>query len=277
MIKDNYHRIRNVLNANMMRRPNFLTIRIFNWFSSYMSKVVDYSDHCIQLRDSNDKTFYIVRGNRINLYRFSWSLRLDRLQLYYGTDKLSSENIKVIVDVGANIGEFGLYFLEREGNGQDTFCLFVEPDPIEFNVLSQNIHGKNALALNVGLWKENGSLTLYHDNQGGNSSIIEPPNFDYKSSITVKTLDTIIEDTPELQQGIDLIKIEAEGAEPEILLGSEKALNNVRFIVVDCGPERGLKQESTLVPVIEFMYEHGFSLINFIPGRYSLLFKRNAN
>jgi FkbM family methyltransferase len=199
------------------------------------------------------------------------------LQEYYGTDKLSSENIKVIIDVGANIGEFGLFFLEREGNVQDTFCLFVEPDSIEFNVLSRNILGKNALALNVGLWKENGTLTLYHDNHGGNSSLIEPPNFDYKSSISVKKLDTIIEDIPELQEDIDLIKIEAEGAEPEILFGSEKTLKRVRYVVVDCGPERGLKQESTLVPVIEFMYEHGFSLINFIPGRYSLLFKRNAS
>ena len=40
---------------------------------------------------------------------------------------------------------------------------------------------------------------------------------------------------------IKLLKVEAEGAEPEVLLGTAKILKRIEFISVDCGPERGLE------------------------------------
>ena len=43
-----------------------------------------------------------------------------------------------------------------------------------------------------------------------------------------------------------LLKVEAEGAEPEVLQGLKKNLSRVEFITVDCGFERGLNQKSTI-------------------------------
>ena len=45
---------------------------------------------------------------------------------------------------------------------------------------------------------------------------------------------------------IKLLKLQAEGAEPEVSKGSLNSLKNIKFITADLGPERGLNQESTL-------------------------------
>ena len=45
---------------------------------------------------------------------------------------------------------------------------------------------------------------------------------------------------------IKLLKIEAEGNEPEVLQGSKKFLKLIKFIAIDGGPERGLKKETTI-------------------------------
>ena len=46
---------------------------------------------------------------------------------------------------------------------------------------------------------------------------------------------------------IKLLKLEAEGAEPEILLGGLDKIHLIDYICADVGPERGLSYETTLV------------------------------
>lgn len=46
---------------------------------------------------------------------------------------------------------------------------------------------------------------------------------------------------------IDFLKIDAEGAEPEVLEGAKDFLNNIRKIAVDCTPERFGKTTSSKV------------------------------
>lgn len=45
---------------------------------------------------------------------------------------------------------------------------------------------------------------------------------------------------------IKILKIEGEGAEPDILQGAASILDRLEYICVDCGPERGLAKDSTL-------------------------------
>jgi hypothetical protein len=75
---------------------------------------------------------------------------------------------------------------------------------------------------------------------------------------------------------IKLFKVEAEGAEPEVLLGATKILKKIKFISVDCGPERGLKLEKTDKAVIKFLKSQKFNLIRRSKMRDVFLFK-NSN
>jgi hypothetical protein len=74
---------------------------------------------------------------------------------------------------------------------------------------------------------------------------------------------------------IRLLKLEAEGAEPEILVGAESVLSRIDYIAADLGPERGLKQEQTATPVINFLLARGFELIDMKFDRVTCLFRNH--
>ena len=66
---------------------------------------------------------------------------------------------------------------------------------------------------------------------------------------------------------------QAEGAEPEILIGCEHYLDKIDFIAVDCGPERGLLQKETATDVINFLLQRGFELVEMKFDRVVCLFR----
>ena len=72
---------------------------------------------------------------------------------------------------------------------------------------------------------------------------------------------------------IKLLKIDAEGAEPEILMGASKLLNKIKYITVDVGPERGLLQESTDKETTEFLLNNDFTLLYENRERQTILFE----
>ena len=247
--------------------------------TSFQTKIKSAAGQMLHLEDSIGKDIHISRPGRIGLYNNSILVRVQRLQLYYGTHELKLNPTGIVVDIGANLGEFGLFFSRKFHPNYDCQVIFFEPDPIEFAALSKNVSKTNHTAVCKALWKEKGSLTFYHSNQTGDSTLIKPHEFDSTSTLMTSTLDFELEqlETVPPDAIIDLIKIEAEGAEPEILQGAMSTLRRTKYVVVDCGPERGIKKESTLMSTVHFLQEHGFLWIHFTPGRYSALFKNGRN
>ena len=73
---------------------------------------------------------------------------------------------------------------------------------------------------------------------------------------------------------IKLIKIEAEGAEPEVLAGMPQTLKRTRFVAVDMGPERGIMQANTVVECSNFLNQTGFTMRAFSHERCTALFEK---
>jgi FkbM family methyltransferase len=108
---------------------------------------------------------------------------------------------------------------------------------------------------------KNGTIDFYLSTKRADSSIIKPDNFD--SIITVKSL--ILDDFFfNKNYIIDLLKIEAEGAEPEVIKGCIKLIKRVKFIVVDAGPERYGKK--TNLKVKNILEKNGFNIKIFNDG-----------
>ena len=109
---------------------------------------------------------------------------------------------------------------------------------------------------------------FYLDNEGGNSSLID---FGAQKSIKVqsKKLDSFN------FKNIKLLKIDAEGYEPEVLEGAVNTLKEIEYVSVDFGSERGVKQENTVAEVNKIMYENNFHLYKFSEFRIIGLYKRN--
>ena len=70
-----------------------------------------------------------------------------------------------------------------------------------------------------------------------------------------------------------LLKLEAEGAEPEVIRGSLNLLDNIEYIAADLGPERGFNKECTLKEVVNLLLENNFEIVEFKYPRVCLLFR----
>ena len=119
------------------------------------------------------------------------------------------------------------------------------------------------------IWNVPNELQIFVNADSSSSSIIKPKKFDSTTIIRAKRLDSI-----GLPQRIKLLKVEREGAEPEILLGSESILDRVEYISVDSGPERGTKEDSTSASVLNYLISRNFDAISLNRGhRETKLFK----
>ena len=108
------------------------------------------------------------------------------------------------------------------------------------------------------------------DTEGGNSSFVKFGSEEY-NEIEVARLDKIIP----LDKQIKLLKIDAEGYEPEVLDGAKNILPNIEYISVDFGGERGANEEMTIIEVNDFLYENNFKLIGLSKIRMVGLYKRD--
>ena len=129
-----------------------------------------------------------------------------------------------------------------------------EPDPIAFFCLQKNTNKRNNVKIfELAISNSNSIKDFYKATQTADSSLIEPPSYDEIIKVKNVTLDSQIGMFP---KNIDLVKIEAEGFEPEIIEGAFETLKRTKYVVVDVGPERyGAKTEtevSNLLSVLGF-------------------------
>lgn len=217
---------------------------------------------------SGQQHLFVARRSRINWYVKGVHKRLERLGAEYGLESVPLQRGDLAIDIGANIGEFSL-LLESAGLNVVAF----EPDPSEFLALERNI-GVRSAAHAIALWNENGTAEFFQANDHGDSSLIRPITAE-RISTKVRTmkLDTFMEGSDYMKRKIKIIKLEAEGAEPEILEGAAKTLERVEWILADVGFERGVKAESTLPAVVHTLVHKGFQLVSVRPGRLVAIFK----
>ncbi len=95
-------------------------------------------------------------------------------------------------------------------------------------------------------------MNYFENSYHADSSIIEPKTYENVIKIKVKRLSDYI-DRP-----IKLLKLEAEGAEPDILIGLRGKLNKIKYISSDLGFDHGIKAESILIPALNSWYKNNF-------------------
>ncbi|MCU0397128.1 MAG: FkbM family methyltransferase [Cyclobacteriaceae bacterium] len=180
---------------------------------------------------------------------------LDSLAKNYFLDKIKFEQHNVFVDCGANVGELGIWLKQKY---HELIYIGFEPSSSEFKALSQNLSGNSLY--NLALWSSNESLKFYLSIDTADSSLIQPSDYTDIISISAVRLDTVISNV----NRIKVLKVEAEGAEPEVLEGAYSLIDICDYIVVDTSPERGVKKDETTVHVIDYMYQRGFKLLEIL-------------
>lgn len=215
------------------------------------------------------KELAVCRRNRLWNYKRGIDQRIATLAEQYLLHRIDVPLEGAFIDCGANVGELGLH-ARKLGLRYIPF----EPERLEANCCDLNNFAGKPLTNRFGLWSHDGQLTFYSKPDSGDSSLFEPKDFVGKTELNVRSLDSLSHELNLTKIGV--LKIEAEGAEPEILRGAMSLLPVTRYVTVDCGFERGAKRESTLLPVINLMLQAGFEAVDWNPVRLTVLFRNRS-
>jgi len=239
----------------------------FSFFFNFISLIINSN-----IRITFKKNFYYIKNyhwrfsnakSGAYFYLFGLKNRINYLQQKYFLRSIKFKKGDIIIDCGANNGDFSLCF------DRDIEYYGIEPSPKVFSCLKYNV--KNQNLINKGLWKNSEkNIAFFLSDECGDSSIIKIQNYTKKINITTFTLDDLID---KIRLNIKLIKIEAEGAEPEVLEGLKKNLKKVEYLTIDAGYERGIKQVSTFKDCKRYLTKNNFKLINYNIKKQTLLFK----
>ncbi|MBN1850754.1 MAG: FkbM family methyltransferase [Deltaproteobacteria bacterium] len=170
----------------------------------------------------------------------------------------------VVVDVGANIGYYSLLAASRTGNGGKVFAF--EPVPLTFFRLKKNVQRIECVeALQMACGDEDGFTEIYISDfrvngQSGCSRILSPlpNNPNIKEKVPLIRLDTFF--GGKKQTKIDLMKIDTEGYELKVLMGSENILRDNKDIKILLEMNEKYIRMCGSTPEDFFDYLEGFGL-----------------
>jgi FkbM family methyltransferase len=145
----------------------------------------------------------------------------------------------IVIDAGAQIGSFTV-LAARTLNAK--VIISVEPEIGNYEYLLKNIHSARIQGItrpfNLALWDGEGELPMFltPENSGGHSLIADKSTIEGMRSVKTEpvklvTLDGLLETLGLGQAHIKVIKIDAEGAEIQILKGGSEALQRTSVVV----------------------------------------------
>ncbi|MCF6320554.1 MAG: FkbM family methyltransferase [Rhizobiaceae bacterium] len=218
---------------------------------------------------ARDGEIYFSRRNRYFYYKRGISARLGVLANDYLLRHIPFEPKDHVVDCGANIGEVGIY-LKQFGVIYHGF----EPEEKEAQCCDLNNFNGEKRTIRKALWKEETTLKFYSKPDTADSSA-----FAADDNLEVLEVEAVTLENYMNENKIDKLrfaKIEAEGAEPEVLAGAQAVLHRIDYIAVDCGFERGKDKEATFFESNEILRDNEFEIIDANLRRNSFLFRRRG-
>lgn len=199
--------LKNMLYKLVYKNPDSLDD--LNKFKRYTETSIRYLNHDLKIVDSASFLFFEDEIFQKEIYRFK-------------TDNLQPR----IIDCGANIGASVIYFKRLYPDARiDAF----EPDKKIFESLKFNIKSfdlKNVELHNTGLWNKDTVLSFYAEGADGGRIAVKG---DKDRIIKIKTERL----SPYLNDHVDFLKIDIEGAEYRVLEESKDYLHNVDRVFIE--------------------------------------------
>lgn len=205
----------------------------------------------------NDSNLIHYFGNLMrgaSLYGNGLEHRSKMLWQSYLLDGIDLDKADTVIDCGANYADL---WLELKDKILPENYITFEPGEDEFRAICQNAKGCNNNKMGLGCLNQN--AVFYINDRDADSSIIEPAIYFSQTEIETITLDSYVEKNCIAR--VKLLKLEAEGFEPEILEGSISALRIIEYVAIDGGYERGKEKTETFSTQTNFLIKHGFQMI----------------
>lgn len=177
-------------------------------------------------------------------------------------DFVADRAITLVIDVGANVGQFGEW-LRR--NGYKGRILSFEPGRVEYAALARKAEADdNWEAFHCGLGAQSGTATLHVSKLSVFNSFLDLSAaarlhdgrmaVDHTEEIQVRTLDEI--EIP-LEERV-LLKIDTQGFERRVLEGGKESVARMSGILMELPIIRTYEGEWEFHEALEYMAEAGF-------------------
>jgi FkbM family methyltransferase len=163
----------------------------------------------------------------------------------------------VVVDIGAGFGYYTLLFAKLVGNRGRVHAF--EPIPLRYNFLLANVIVNkltNVFVKNLAISNRSGLSKFYV--HGETSSLVYKKCLEDVIDVNTITLDEYFEEYGE--EKVDLIKIDAEGAEPYVILGAEETLKKTKIIISEFFPEALQSSGYPPAEYLKMVINHNFSV-----------------
>ena len=200
--------------------------------------------------------------------------RVNYLVKSYGVDyfsKVFEKKNPVVIDIGANIGEFSIYCAKKNSR-----VFSIEHDKAVFPLLKLNMEQffpQSVSSFNLSVSNKTGEQDIFYATLHGSTTIISSDSknlfskqmdintFSPEDRVWDRTSGVTLDDFIDINkiELIDLIKCDAEGAEPEIIEGLKKNTAKVRYMTIDTGAERNGKE--TTNDVVRLLKERNFEIL----------------
>ncbi len=155
---------------------------------------------------------------------------------------------RYIIDCGANIGVATLYFSNKYPQAK---IVAFEPQAQAFSALKENLKGKtNIQILQKAVWNKNGVID-FNSSPSDAGSLTVAPNKSEKVRVEATSL------LPYLNDPVDLLKIDIEGAEYDVLKDIEPKLTMIKNIFIEY--HASSLNGKDLVDMLSILSRAGFS------------------
>jgi len=172
------------------------------------------------------------------------------------------ENVKTIIDLGANIGLSSIFFSDKYNKPK---IVMVEPSEENITYLKKNIflnNFDNCILLESAIWTEEKYLHFTPD--------VCTPSYVFNDSQRGKYLSTTMNDIIEKHNifHIDILKVDIEGGEDPVLVKNNDWLDLVDniFIEIHSMVRHGLGTKDTFKNVQAALYKKGFKIEQYKEG-----------
>lgn len=205
---------------------------------------------------------------QLNNYNIMCSNELAMLELYKSIfeekiyDFNTSHLTPNIIDAGSNIGIATLFFKNKYPLANIT-CF--EPDPYNFNILKQNIsinNLNNVKAIEAALSNNSGDILFYgqigegSDTRGNSISKLWGEQRITNNQVKVKTVKL----SSYINEHIDLIKLDIEGAEQQVIEDIEDKLYLINYLIIEVHEAEGIYFDNNLTTICNILKKNSFEL-----------------
>lgn len=196
--------------------------------------------------DLGDVRFFVDPGDRVVGAWVMWHGGWQRGEIDRAVSVLSAAGRlapqSVLVDVGANIGTHTVYAMRT---GRFARAVAFEPEPKNARLLAMNLEANGFAASTQVVQKAAGALSgsavlHLHPRNKGAHALDAPPSVDGRDAVTVAVVrvDEALAELGIAPEQVGLVWIDAEGYEPQVLLGLGHLLERAVPIAFEFNPQR---------------------------------------